>query len=136
MIAPWLLRIGFGVLLAAYGVSHYQNFAGFQSVATQPLASVGWLAAIAGLLAYVVPALQIVGGVLVATKQLCSVAKICVLAVFGGILGWVGLSIVVSGMNEGTNLAIQNATFFLLLYMLVKKFSCCGCGGKDGSCCK
>lgn len=143
MVTPWFVRIGFGVALAAYGVAHYRFIGSFVPMAVGPFQGIPFLATIVWLLAYIVPGLQIVGGVLVAVRQFCSIAKFCVLAALGGIIGWAGLAIMVGPMEiaQAMSGAILNATVFLVLYVLVKKFDCCGSaclpnGGKAEGCCK
>lgn len=145
-VSPWLARIGFGVALAGFGVYHYRFFSGesgFYTMATGPLSTVPVLAMIAGGLAYVVPALEIVGGLLFAVKQLCTISKFCILASLGGILGWAGLTMMV-GTAEGivgAGQAINGTLLFLLGYLAVKKMKCCcswcspgGCGCGSASC--
>lgn len=142
----WLPRIAFGLVLAGFGVNHYRNLESFvataQSVFTIPAVSM-----VAGYLAYVVPALMIVGGVLFATKQLCCISKICIVASIAGIIGWAGLSILLvnGGTPEfmrGQSGAIMNAVILFLFYKSLKKGSCaqkqcCSSSGTPaGSCCK
>ncbi len=131
-IAPWFPRIGFGIFLFAYGVRHYMDLAGFRAMASQPFESISALAMVAGLLAIVFPALQILGGILVATRQLCSIAKICVLGALGGIVGWAGLAILVGADMQMYGGLAQNAIILLLLYSLVKKFDCSCCTTSTG----
>lgn len=125
--APWLLRIGFGLTLAAYGVNHYKNIGMFAEMA-QGVFSVSILATIAGLLAYIFPALMIVGGVLFAVKQMHCIAKTCIYAALGGIIGWAGLAVLLGDAQSGPNMMplIQNACVFLITYYVIKKMSCCG----------
>jgi hypothetical protein len=82
------------------------------------------------MLAYVVAVLQVVGGVLFATRLFCPVSKICIMTVFGGILGWAGLVVMLgdssAGMQAGQ--AIQGATIWLLGYAGIKKMECCSMG--------
>ncbi len=129
-VSPWLPRVGLGLALVGFGVAHYRFFGGdtgFHAMAMQPLQNVSLLAMLAGLLAYIVPALQIVGGALFATKQLCYISKFCILAALGGILGWAGLAMIVGGPEAagGAGQAINGAIIFLLGYSLVKKMECC-----------
>lgn len=97
------------------------------------------LAAVAGYLAYVVPALMIAGGVLFAVKQLCCIAKMCIVASLTGIIGWAGLAVLVGDGSAGMTMMpmIQNAAILFVFYVLAKKMSCksacaggsCGTGG-------
>jgi hypothetical protein len=124
----WLPRIAFGLVLVGFGVNHYRTIGDFvmnaKSVFTIPL-----LASLAGYLAYVVPALMIVGGVLFATRQLCCISKTCIVASLSGIIGWAGLSIMldngsIPNLAQGQSGAIMNAIFLFLFYKSLKKGSC------------
>ncbi len=145
-IVCWLPRIAFGLVLVGYGVNHYRNLekfvAGAKSVFTVPA-----LAMVAEQLAYVVPALMIVGGVLFALKQLCCISKFCIVASLAGIIGWAGLSIMfddgsIPALTQNQSGAIMNAIFLFLFYKSLKKGSCaqkqcCTPSGAPGaSCCK
>lgn len=126
--AHWFPRVAFGLILVGYGVNHYRNLAGFVDMSSGALASVSPLATIAGLLAYVVPALMIVGGALFAVKQLGCVSKTCILASLSGIIGWASLAVLFGDPNAGGTFMplIQNAALLIVLYWVVKKMSCCG----------
>jgi uncharacterized membrane protein YphA (DoxX/SURF4 family) len=132
----WLPRIGFGVMMIGFGVSHFRDLPGFIGMTQSPFTSIPALAMIAGVLAYVIPVLEIVGGILFATKQLSHVAKFCLLATFGGIMGWAGVGMMVAdpsmGMMLGT--AFQGASIGLIVYWVIKKMSCCGAKSCGGSC--
>ncbi len=128
--APWFPRIAFGLVMIAFGVSHYKDVSGFSAMSSGAFASVPMLASVAGMLAYIVPALMIVGGALFAVKQLCCISKTCILASLSGIIGWAALAVLVGDPSAGGNFmpAIQNAGILLILYWVVKKMSCCGGG--------
>jgi hypothetical protein len=128
MYAKWLPRIGFGVALAGFGVNHYRNLGGFVEMAKGAFPTVPALAMAAGVLAYVVPALQIAGGLLFAIGQLKCIAKICILASLGGILGYAGLSVMVGDVSVMGNAgaAIQNASIMLITFWVIQKMFCCG----------
>ena len=132
-VAPYLPRIAFGLVLAGYGVSHYRNLSGFVGMAKGVFPTVAILGTVASLLAYIVPALMIVGGVLFALKQLCCISKTCILASLSGIIGWAGLAVMVGDGNAAGAMMpmIQNASVLLILYYMVKKASCCksACAG-------
>ncbi len=127
--AYWFPRVAFGLILVAFGVSHYKDVAGFSAYSSGALAPVPALASVAGILAYIVPALMIVGGVLFAVKQLGCVSKTCILASLSGIIGWASLAVLVGDPSTAGSTfmpMIQNASLLLVLYWVVKKMSCCG----------
>lgn len=128
--APWLPRVAFGLILMAYGVNHYRNLSDFVNMAKSLFQNAPMLAGVAGLLAYIVPALMIVGGLLFAIKQLCCVSKMCILASLSGIIAWASLGVMFGDVNiTGAAMPlIQNASVLLILYWVVKKMSCCGGG--------
>jgi hypothetical protein len=76
-IATLLCRIAFGLSIAIIGIAHYQNFDGFTVMVTDgfdsgsPLGFVYWLARA---WAYIMPALLIIGGALLATNRVPKVA--------------------------------------------------------------
>lgn len=141
-VAPWLPRIGFGVALIGFGVMHYRSLSMFVESAAQPF-SIPAVAILASALAYVVPALMIVGGALFAVRQLCAVSKICILASLSGIVGWAGLAIALMDPSSETSgqtvmnlsAAIQNASILLILYFAIKKSSCSQSCTPATSCC-
>lgn len=94
------------------------------------------LAGIAGVLAYIVPALMIVGGVLFAIRKLGCVSKTCILASLGGIIGWAGLAVLVGDGNAAGAMMpmIQNAAVLLILYYMIKKASCSKMPCAPGAC--
>ncbi len=126
--ASWFPRIAFGLILVAFGVNHYKDVAGFSRMSSEALSAVPMLASVAGVLAYIVPALMIVGGALFAVKQLGCVSKTCILASLSGIIGWASLAILIGDGAAGGSFmpAIQNASILLILYWVIKKMSCCG----------
>ena len=123
----WLPRIAYGLILVGYGVSHYRNLSGFVGMAKGVFPTVVILAKIAGVLAYIVPALMIIGGILFAIKQLCCLSKACILASLSGIIGWASLAVLVGDGNAAGAMMpmIQNASVLLILYYMIKKASCC-----------
>lgn len=139
-IAPWFARIGFGLVLVGFGVNHYRFLDSFRQMAID---GVGPLGPVAGILAYVFPALLIVGGALFAVKQLKHVAKFCILAALGGIIGWGGVGLMlVSGEPEvmqatmqNLSTAIFNTSILLILYSVVRKMGCCHCSPSGGCGC-
>lgn len=136
--AKWLPKIAFGLVLAGYGVNHLRNLEGFRAMAAGAYPSVPALGQIAGILAILVPALMIIGGVLFAFGQLRWLSKICILASLSGIIGWAGLAVLLGDANSGGAMMpmIQNASVLLILYYVIKKMCCCrpmGCGSGCGS---
>ena len=139
------LRLAFGLVLVGYGVNHYRNLAAFVGYAKSPFL-IPAVATVAGLLAYVVPALMIVGGVLFAIKQQKCIAKCCIITSLAGILGWAGLAILLNpdmAAMKSMGEAINNAGLLLVVFFVVKKLTCCAsscapaeCSTKGGSCCK
>lgn len=142
--ALWLPRIGFGLVLAGLGVNHYKDIGGFVQFSSSVYPTMPMVGSVAGILAYIVPALMIVGGVLFAIKQLNCVAKTCILASLSGILGWAGLAIMLGDSSSSGVLMpfIQNAAVLFILYYIIKKMTCgssCGsaaacASGKGGAC--
>lgn len=135
--ATCLPRLAFGLVLIGYGVNHYRNLADFVTMSKNAYPTVPAIGAIAGVLAYIVPALMIVGGLLFAIKQFKCIAKICILAALSGIIGWAGLAVLLGdGSAGGTFMPfIQNASVLLILYYIVKKMSCCGSKCGSGAVC-
>lgn len=112
-------------------MNHYRNLGGdggFIAASKSALAPVGELATVAGYLAYIVPGLMIIGGVLFALKLFDCVAKACLLAVLSGIIGWASLAIFIgnAGMTGQMMPQILNASILVILYSVIKKMSCCG----------
>lgn len=138
--APWIPRIAFGLVLVGYGVNHYRTIGGFVGMAKGVFPTSALLGGIAGILAYIVPALMIVGGLLFAVRQLCCLSKTCILASLGGIIGWAGLAVLVGDGNAAGAMMpmIQNASVLLILYYMIKKASCskmpCTGACSTGSC--
>lgn len=81
-----------------------------------------------GFFAYFVPAAMIVGGALLAVKQLPWLSKLCILGALSGIIVWASLAILVGDTATTGSMmpAIQNAAVLIILYYVVRKMSCCG----------
>lgn len=133
--ATWLPRIGFGVMMIGFGLNHYFAMggdAGFVAMTKGPLMSMPALAGLVGLLAYVLPALEIIGGAAFALgslKGMSCLAKVCLLATFGGIMGWAGLGMAMASDQQTAMMmgqAFQGALMALVGYWVIKKMSCCG----------
>lgn len=127
-VAPWFPRVAFGLILVGYGVNHYRFFGDFVAMSKGPFSSSAMFAGLVGVLAYIVPALMIVGGVLFAIKQMSCISKACILAALSGIIGWASIGVLIGGGSAGMDMmpAIQNASLLLVLYWVIKKMSCCG----------
>lgn len=128
--APWFLRIAFGLVLVSFGVNHYRHIADFITMVRAPFDGVAVLGGVAEILAYIVPALMIVGGVLFAIKQQRCISKTCIYAVLGGIIGWASLGVLVgNSAAAGTFMpVIQSTAVLVVFYWVVRKLSCCCCG--------
>lgn len=135
--APWFPRAAFGLILVAYGVNHYRHFTDFLTNSKGPFinslegvtpVTYSLLGSVAGILAYIVPALMIVGGLLFAVKQMSCISKVCILASLSGIIGWASIAVLLGGNSAGMDMmpAIQNAALLLVVYWVIKKMSCCG----------
>lgn len=126
--AHWFPRVAFGLILVAFGVNHYKDVSGFSAMSSGALSSVPALGMVAGILAYIVPALMIIGGALFAVRQLGNISKTCILASLSGIIAWASLAVLLGDGAAGGSFmpAIQNAAVLLILYWVVKKMSCCG----------
>lgn len=137
--ALWLPRIGFGLVLAGYGLNHLRFMSDFTAFAGSVYTNT-MLAGAMTAVAYVVPVLMIVGGVLFAINKGCMWSKICILASLGGILGWAGLAVALGDGSAGGSMmpAIQNASVLLIAYHVIKKmWKCgmgCGCGVMGCNC--
>jgi hypothetical protein len=136
--ALWFPRIGFGLVLAGYGVNHLRFMSDFTGFAGSVFTNAA-LAGVFSAVAYIVPVLMIVGGVLFAIDKCCMWSKICVLASLGGILGWAGLAVMLGDNTTGGNMmpAIQNAAVLLIAYHVIKKMwkcamGCCVAAPKSG----
>ncbi len=123
----WFPRVGFGFLLASIGVSHLKNLSEFVELSKGVAANVPVLTTVVGALAYIVPGLMIVGGVLFAVRKYCCIAKACVLASLGGILGWAGLGILLGEAKAAMQFmpSVLNASVMLLTFCAIKRMSCC-----------
>ncbi len=135
-VTTWFPRIAFGMVLAGYGVNHYRDLDNFIKMASGAFPTVPLLASIAGLLAYIVPALMIVGGVLFATRQLCCIAKMCIVAALTGIIGWAGLAVLVGSGTAGMTMKdpIQFAAVLFIFFVFAKKMSCKSACSSKGAC--
>jgi uncharacterized membrane protein YphA (DoxX/SURF4 family) len=128
-IAKLCLRVGFGGALALVGVAHYMDLAGFTGMVSGGL---GALSGIGTLYAYILPALEIVGGVLIVAGQKHDVAAWCAGVALASIAIGMLLKPVLGGVGLGEVMpAANNTLLWLLVYVMVVK-CCMSCG--DGSC--
>lgn len=120
-IAKLCMRVAFGGALALVGVAHYMTLSTFKEMVAGGLGPIAMLGTV---WAYVLPALMIVGGVLIVIKQKPDVAawaagvalaSIAVGMLLKPVLGGVMLSEVMGAVN--------NSFIWLLVYAMVVK--CC-----------
>lgn len=121
-----LLRIGFGVSLALVGLAHYMDITMFVQMTA---ADLGPLAQVGKLWAYALPALMIVGGMLIVTKYRLDVGAWCAGIALVSIVIGMPLKAVIGGANLGEVMSgANNAFIWLLVYALVVKCAACGSG--------
>lgn len=127
------LRVSFGLSLLLVGVAHYMTLDMFGGMVAEGL---GPLSFLGNIWAYVLPALQIVGGALFAVGMYYEIA-----AWTSGIaLGSIPVGMLLKPVLTGVALpdmmpAAINAFIWLLVYvMVVKCCTCCGssCGTGGG----
>lgn len=126
------LRLSFGLTLLLVGVVHYMTLDMFQGMVAEGL---GPLSTLGTIWAYLLPALQIVGGALFAVGMYYEVA-----AWTSGIaLGSIPVGMVLKSVLSGVALpevmgAANNAFIWIIVYALVVKVCCCcgsSCGGGE-----
>ncbi len=146
--APCLARIAFGLVLFSYGANHLRFISGFVEMSKSVYPSVPALGSVMGLIAYIVPLVMMVGGILFIVKQMPGLSKLCILGSLSGIIAWASLAVLV-GDERSTGAMmpmIQNAAVMIVLYFVIKKMSCCAaksclpgtsscCSSAEGSCC-
>lgn len=123
-VAKLLLRVAFGVSLALIGLNHYMNldaFSGFVAGGLGPLTSLGTL------WAYVLPALEIVGGVLLAASYRTDIGAWCVGVALASIVIGMLLKPVFGTPLDAVMPAVNSTFIWLLVYFFVVK-SCVCCG--------
>ena len=125
-IAKLVLRVTFGAALALIGVAHYMTLSGFVGMVSSDL---GALSALGKIWAYVLPARQIVGCVLIVAKYRTDIATWAAGVALGSIAVGMLLKAVVGGASLGDVMGAVNYTMvWLLVYVMVVKCclsSCC-----------
>ena len=133
-VAKLLVRVAFGVSLALIGLNHYMNLDAFSGMTASGL---GPLTGLGTLWAYVLPALEIVGGVLLAAKYRADIGAWAAGVALASIV--IGLLLKpVFGTPIGDVMPMVNNTFIWILtyFFVVKSCVCCGSckeGGKAGA---
>ena len=125
-VAGFLLRVSFGLSLLFVGIAHYMTLEGFAAMTSDGL---GPLTAVGGLWAYILPALMIVGGALLAIGMYHHIAAWCA----GLALASIPAGMLIKPLLSGVALpdvmpAAINAYIWLIVFVLVIKM-CCGCCG-------
>lgn len=117
-------QVSFGLSLALVGLAHYMSLDAFSGMVSEGM---GPLSGLASLWAYILPALQIVGGVLLVAKQQKLIAVWCVTVALGSIAVGLLLKPVVGGADLGAVMPMaQNALLWLVFFAVGMKLSCCG----------
>lgn len=130
--AAMCMRISFGVSLLLVGLTHFMTIDAFKGMAMDGL---GALEPLGALWAYIMPALMIVGGALIAIGMYLEIGAWAAGIALGSIPVGMLLKPVLSGASLADMMpAAINAFVWLLVYMFVIKFSsCCGsCKAPDG----
>ena len=123
--AKLALRLSFGLSLLFVGIAHYMTLEAFSAMVSDGLGPLEFLGTI---WAYVLPALQIVGGALFAVGMYYEVASFTAGLALGSIPVGMLLKSMLSGVSLGDVMPMANNTFiWLLVYLMVVK--CCTCCG-------
>jgi len=135
-VSKGLLRIGFGATLALYGLEHYMHFQAFSGMTTAGFSGV--LMSLAGLWAYVLPALMIVGGVLLVVPYRKDIAAWCAGVALASIAIGLSLKLVIGALAPELAMQVGMGVNFALLWLLIFSFAvkggCCGSShGKEGA---
>lgn len=124
------LRVGFGLSLMLVGIAHYMTMDAFAGMVTTGLGPIEMLGS---LWAYILPALQIVGGALFVIGMYRIVATwaagIALVSIAVGMLA----KPVLSGVPLPDVMPSANNTFiWLLVFYFVVKSGCCGSCPTEG----
>jgi len=125
------LRVSFGLSLVCVGLVHYMTLGAFVGMASEGL---GPLSGLGVIWAYILPALMIVGGALLAIGMYTLYAAWAVGVALGSIpVGMLAQS-VLSGADLPSMMGMANNAFIWLLvfYFVVKCSSCCGSSCDSG----
>lgn len=127
-ISRLFVRVGFGLALAFVGFAHYQNPFYAESVAR----GLGVLEPVGMAWGYVLPALMILGGLLLAFGIYMNVAAYASALALASIPAGLLLKSVISGIPlESTMPPAMNALVWIIVLLMVTKGSSCG---KASSC--
>ncbi len=128
-----LVRISFGLSLLLVGISHYMTLDMFMGMVTDGLGPLTILGTVWG---YMLPGLMILGGALFTIGMYTEIAAWAAGLALGSIPVGMLLKPVLGGVPLPDMMpAAINAFVWILVYILVVKFSCCcGCGSAQGSC--
>ena len=123
-IASLVLRVSFGVALLLVGLTHYMVFEPFLGMTREGL---GALEPLGSIWAYILPALYIVGGALLALGRYTNIGAWAA----GVALGSIPIGMMLKPVLSGAALPDMmpptvNAFIWLIVYILVIKMSCCG----------
>lgn len=131
-IAKCLFKIGFGGSLALVGVAHFKDMQGFSDMVAGGFTGV--LANLAGLWAYILPLLMIVGGALLVVGYRLDIAAWAAGVALVSIALGMALKAILGTLPLGEVMpAVQNALLWSLLYLFVVKCGgCCKEGGTGG----
>lgn len=129
-VAAVILRVSFGFSLFFVGVAHYINVDGLRLMVIEGFDAVPALGAIAGLWAFIMPGLMVVGGGLFVTGRFNLIAAWCSGIALGSIPAGMLLKPLLLAVGlEDMMPAATNALIWLLVYAWVVKLA--SCDGKD-----
>jgi hypothetical protein len=141
-IARLLCRIAFGLSIAIIGIAHYQNFPGFSVMVTDGFDSgspLGFVYYLARGWAYVMPALLIFGGGLMAINRLPKIAAWMSGLALASIPVGMLLKMVTAGVGlDDTMPAAMISLIWIIAFLQVTKGmgeDCGGCGAGGGCNC-
>lgn len=121
--AGFVLRVSFGLSLLFVGVAHYMGQAGFSAMV---IGGLGPLEPVGAIWAYLLPALQIVGGGLFVIGKYDHIAAWAAGLALGSIPAGMLMKSVLTGVALPDVMgAANNAFIWLLVYAVVVKFGCC-----------
>lgn len=125
-VAGLTLRLSLGLSLIIIGLNHYMNFDPFRVMVESGLGPITFLGTV---WAFVVPALEIVGGALLAIRRYGYVAAWTAGAALGSIPVGLLLKTLFTGEALDVYMPTANDTFIwiLVFYFAAKTMSCC-CG--------
>ena len=120
-------RVSFGVSLLLVGLIHYMAFEGFKGMASDGM---GVLEPLGTLWAYILPALMIVGGALLALGMFMEIAAWLIGVALGSIPLGMLLKPLLSAMDTNLTSAmpmVVNAFIWILVaFFVIQTIDCCG----------